>query len=167
MEEVPFGSDHRTLAWLRDLKAKVEDIETKVGRTSDTSAGEDPDETVTGAFNPVPDTEASLASSGAASAEDAWTTVTPAAPAGARYALIRFQLWSNAASDVGYLQWRTENGAVESPRVSELVNTFQKAPGDFAFLWVTLSAAGTFQYKMTNTSASVQDWDVTYCGYSL
>ena len=84
LEEVPPGSDHRTMAWLRELRDKVEILSKVLGEgeggigTIDTPA--------LAVFNPVYESSRTvLAGTGESEAtEDAFTTVSAGAPAGAR-----------------------------------------------------------------------------------
>jgi len=165
LAEVPPGSDHRTLAWLRDLRDLVIALEARVPDSADEDDGSGSSDNNNGIV-PVADTAAVLASNaGPVTDEDAYTTVTPSAPTGARYAEILFRVNSTDNADDGDLKCKGAEG-IESPILCECIAGTDDAR-DGVIHWVALDDAGAFQYKFTNSSTTSIEWSVTYMGYSL
>lgn len=161
--QLPARVDPELYAYLKYLRDRVTLLEKRLGAGEDEELGTDDDASPLG-FEPIYVTPASLADQGAGT-EGAWTTLTPSAPSGARYATIIFEVRSTDDADVGKLEWRTESGAAEIMAVE--VNSDEDDAQPRIVFFVPLTSGGSFQYFFTNTSTTTIDWSITYVGYVI
>lgn len=99
------------------------------------------------------------------STENAWTTVPSGAPAGARFAIIQFHMWSANNNAGGLLSWRTSSGLQEVVAAVVRYNGASDADREsLPWYFVPLTDSGDFDYKADETNGAVE-WKVRRLGY--
>jgi hypothetical protein len=165
LPEVPKLENEKLMYFLKQLSSEVVSLRKSLGSFLDGSDGSDG--AAGGEFLPVYETSGTSLADQGTGAEDAWTTIASGAEAGARFAMIQFEINSDDYTDDVKMYFRRASGDQE-------VKVLDITPGGdvemdhrdpMVWYFVPLTTGGDFDYKVDTTSTP--NWSITRLGYVL